>query len=111
MVRGPSLPSTPTHSTIDSSSTETSVTVTRVAVTIPPRSVRSPWNTNIGLFTVRLGEFMVVSDKKSVVNPRFAPGGGVKSYLIAVPLMVQVNRTVSSEHATLVLDVKAPLKM
>ena len=112
IVRGPCLESAPTHTTVDPSSTDTSVTVIRVAVTIPPlMSVSSPWNTNIGLLTVRLGVFIVVNDKKSVMNPRLAPGGGVRSHLMTVPFMMQVKRTVSSEHAALVLDVRVPVKI
>ena len=48
---------------------------------------------------------------ESIVNPRLAPGGGVRSHLIAVPFMVHVKRTVSSGHAALVLDVKVPVKI
>ena len=52
-----------------------------------------------------------VNNKYSVVNPRLAPGGGVRSHLMRVPFMMQVKRTVSSGHATLVLDVKVPVKI
>ena len=48
---------------------------------------------------------------ESIVNSRLAPGGGVRSHLIAVPFMMQVKRTVSSGHAALVLDVKVPVKI
>ena len=111
IVRGPSLESAPTHSTIDPSSIETLVTVIRVAVTIPPpRTVRSPWNTNIGLLIVPLDVTVSVNVTKSVVNPRLAPSGGVRSHLMKLPLMVQVKRTLSSGHATLALDIKVPVE-
>ena len=80
-------------------------------MTIPPRSVKSPWNTNIGLLSVRSDGFIVDNDKVSVVNPRLAPGGVVRSHLMKVPLMVHVKRTVSSGHAALELDVKVPVKI
>ena len=77
----------------------------------PPWSERSPWNTNVGLSIVRPDGTSVVNDKYSVVNLRLAPGGGVRSHLMRVPLTVQVKRTVSSGHVALVLDVKVPVKI
>ena len=66
---------------------------------------------NTGLLSVSLDVFIGVNDKVSVVNPRSAPGGGVRSQMMGAPLMVQVKRTVSSGHAALVLDVKVPVKV
>ena len=68
----------------------------------------SPWNTNSGLSVVRPEGTSIDNDNDSVVNTRLAPGGGVRSHLMTVPLTVHVKRTVSSGHAVLVLDVKAP---
>ena len=110
IVRGPSLELVPTHSTIDPSSTETSVTVVRVAVTLPSlRSVSSPWNTNDGLLDVSAVVLDVFNVRDATKNPKLAPGGVVRSHVIIAPLIVQVKSTVSSGHATLVLDIRIPV--
>ena len=69
----------------------------------------SPWNTNIGWSIVRPDGTIVVNDMESVVIPRLAPGGVMRSHLMKSPFMVQVKRTVPSGHATFVLDVKVPV--